>query len=83
LPVSDCNFKEIIESVSLQLQDLISRKEAVITYDLLCPSIQYPKVYMHSILYNLMSNSLKYNIPNTPPIIHIKTYKEFGTTFLK
>jgi signal transduction histidine kinase len=38
---------------------------------------------MHSILYNLMSNSLKYNIPNTPPIIHIRTYKEFGTTFLK
>lgn len=83
LPLSDCNFREIIESVSLQLQDLISKKGAVITYDLLCPSIQYPKVYMQSILYNLISNSLKYNIPNTPPMIHIKTYKEFGATFLK
>jgi PAS domain S-box-containing protein len=83
LPSSDCSFKEIIESVSLQLQDLILKKGAVITYDLLCSNIQYPKVYLQSILYNLISNSLKYNVPNIPPSIHIKTYKEFGAVFLK
>jgi signal transduction histidine kinase len=38
------------------------------------PHVHYPKIYLESILLNLLSNALKYNSPERTPIIHFKTY---------
>ena len=38
------------------------------------PQVHYPKIYLESILLNLLSNALKYNSPDRTPIIHFKTY---------
>jgi PAS domain S-box-containing protein len=83
LPNSDCLFTETIESVSLQLQDSIQKKQASIETSLEVTNIMYPKVYLQSIVYNLMSNSLKYSKPTEAPIIHIQTYKEHGSVFMR
>lgn len=82
IPASDCVFEEIIESVILQLQDVIQLKTAKITMDLSVAQILYPRVYLQSIIYNLLSNSLKYTKPNIPPVIHISTYSSEGCIFL-
>jgi PAS domain S-box-containing protein len=83
LPNSDCLFNEIIDSVSLQLQDMIQKKQAVIETSIEATNIMYPKVYLQSIVYNLMSNSLKYSKPNEAPHISIRTYKEHGSIFMR
>lgn len=83
IPVSHCIFEEIVQSVSLQLQDLIDRKQATIETILSVNSIYYPRVYLQSILYNLVSNSLKYAKTGIAPHIIIKTYEEKGSIFLR
>lgn len=79
IPASNCIFTEIIESVCLQLQDTIDKKQAVIQLELAITEIIYPRVYLQSIIYNLVSNSLKYSKKEVAPIILIKTFKEGGS----
>jgi signal transduction histidine kinase len=40
--------------------------------------IRYPKVFLESIIYNLLSNALKYYSPSRIPEILLRTYEEDG-----
>ncbi len=82
IPVSDCSFKEVIDIVCLQLQDIINEKQAKIVIDLAIPNLTYPRVFLQSIIYNLLSNSLKYTIAGQVPVIEIKTFTQTGATCL-
>lgn len=73
IPASNCDFATVTESVCLQLQNNLQQKGARIETDFEVASIEYPKVYLHSILYNLISNSLKYSREDLVPLIRIKT----------
>lgn len=82
IPYSDCDFKTITESVCLQLQDTITEKKAEIITDFQLPVISYPKIYLQSILYNLISNSLKYTRPGIAPVVTISSYTKDNLLFL-
>jgi PAS domain S-box-containing protein len=83
VPRSECDFKEILASITNQFGEALLEKNAHIHSEFEVPSILYPKVYLQSILYNLISNSLKYSKPGEPCEIHIKTWQENGSTFLR
>ncbi len=74
IPASLCNFQEITDSVCIQLQDLIQAKNAQILIQFDVTAITYPRIFLQSILYNLLSNSLKYSRPSIEPEIEISTY---------
>jgi len=74
IPVSECTFKDVIDSVCLQLNETIQLKNAEINIDLKADTIIYPRIFLQSILYNLLSNSLKYTQPNVSPVIEITTF---------
>jgi PAS domain S-box-containing protein len=76
IPYDDCVLEKTIESISQQLQVDIKRKRATIIPDLAVPVIPYPHIYMESIFYNLISNSLKYAQEGVPPVIRISSYRE-------
>ncbi len=40
------------------------------------PSISYPKIYLESIMQNLLTNAIKYKNPDTKPIIYVESYLE-------
>jgi light-regulated signal transduction histidine kinase (bacteriophytochrome) len=82
IPASLCNFLEITDSVCIQLQDLIQEKNAQIHTQFELASIQYPRVFLQSIVYNLLSNSLKYSKPGVAPIIEINTFTRENQQFL-
>ncbi|MFY8025618.1 MAG: sensor histidine kinase [Sediminibacterium sp.] len=82
IPASDCLFEEVINSAMLQLQDVIQQKNATISLSINIKHIVYPRVYLQSIVYNLLSNSLKYTKPNIAPNIFIETYEQDGNCFL-
>lgn len=82
LPYTTCDFAAITESVCLQLQDAISLKKARVSTDLQVSTIQYPKVYLQSILYNLISNGLKYTRTDLEPVINISTFLKDGAVYL-
>ena len=82
IPYTDCDFVSVTESVCLQLQDTIQQKKAEVLTDFQLPIVRYPKVYLQSILYNLLSNSLKYTQENISPAIRISSYEKEGHTYL-
>lgn len=68
-----------IEDVYLQVRSMLSAQiteiDALVTYDFSkAPTIQYPYIYLESILLNLLSNALKYYSPQRRPEIHFTTY---------
>ncbi len=82
IPYTDCDINGITESVCLQLQDSVTQKNAQVIKDFRVPIIHYPKIYMQSIIYNLVSNSLKYSHKNVEPLIRISTFSKEGQNFL-
>ncbi len=82
IPVTECDFKEVIDSVCFQLKETIEQKNAVLNIDLKVPSILYPRIFLQSIIYNLLSNSLKYTKATVAPVIEITTFNEGENTLL-
>ncbi len=79
----DCDFNEVIHNIINQLHATIYEKHAQIEVRLEEASMKYPKAYLESILYNLLSNALKYTLPNRPTEIIVSTKKEDGHTVLR
>lgn len=69
----DCNFQDIVNDIIAQLQGVIFQKNVEIVFHLNVQNLLYPKVYLESILYNLISNSIKYSREDTPLKITIAT----------
>jgi PAS domain S-box-containing protein len=78
----NCRLNEIAETTSNVLKGEIIRAKAKITTDFSVASIAFPKAYMESIFYNMVSNSLKYRQKHIPAEIKISSYKENGKTTL-
>lgn len=66
------------ENVFTHVKSMLSAKITETSAIILCsfeeaPTIDYPKIYLESIMLNLLSNALKYYSPERKPIIKIKT----------
>ncbi len=67
-------FKEILDDVKLNIKDLIKDYEATIIEDFSqAPEILFSRKNLRSIIYNLISNSIKYSSPDRKPEIRITT----------
>ncbi|MBA9079242.1 sensor histidine kinase [Rufibacter quisquiliarum] len=77
------SFKEIFNDVKLHIKDLIESSNAKITVDFSqAPDITFSRKNLRSILYNLLSNSIKYRSPERSPEIEVKTKTIDGFTLL-
>nr|WP_260172272.1 PAS domain S-box protein [Mucilaginibacter phyllosphaerae] len=66
-----CNLNDMVKVTGTMLKGQMISKNAVITTNLQITSMQFPKMYLESIFYNMVSNSLKYSKPDVAPVIHI------------
>jgi signal transduction histidine kinase len=66
------NINDIIEDVKAELSHTIAQKKAVIQTSTLIP-VQVIPFQFRQLIYNLLSNSLKFSIPDIPPQITIKS----------
>ncbi|MBS1515912.1 MAG: PAS domain S-box protein [Bacteroidetes bacterium] len=71
----DCNLESIISNVKNQLDSVIAGENAKINLDLKIEKVHYPKVYLESVLFNLISNALRYRKKDVAPQINISTRK--------
>lgn len=76
VPVTECEVQAVVNEVTTQLQSAICEKQAQINLSLEVKTVNYPKAYLESILYNFISNALKYHRPGVPPDITICTKME-------
>lgn len=75
------DIEEIVDNIEWSLDDKIKSSGAVITRDLKVPHILFSKKNLRSILYNLISNAIKFK-GNQSPAITIRTFKEDDTIML-
>lgn len=69
------SFEEVLQSQITTISQQIQQAGATITTNFSgCASICYPKIYLDSILLNLLTNAVKYASPHRPPTIHFTTY---------
>ncbi|MEO7800953.1 MAG: ATP-binding protein [Ginsengibacter sp.] len=73
------NFEHIIEDVRITIMDNIQASGAVIKCDIDVSEINFSRRKLRSIIYNLVSNAIKYKSPDRPPLIVIKTTKVENT----
>ena len=71
--------KKVIQSVS---RAIINSDASINTDFQNAPDIWYPKVYLESIMQNLISNAIKYRHPERKPVIDVFTSREDGKTIL-
>ena len=76
-------FSKVFDNVKKQLSNTIAQKEATLS----CsfdnqPTIRYPKIYLESILLNLISNALKYSSPKRTVRISVTTKRNNNKTQL-
>ncbi len=76
-------FKDIVNEVIDENSQIIRISQGHIDLDLQQPEIFYSKQGLKSIIYNLITNSLKYHVPGKPPEIKIKTHKENASIILE
>ena len=74
--VQSIYFEKVFNEVKNDLNDLIQDQSAIIHTDFSEPSVRYSKRNIRSIIYNVLSNALKYRNPNRNLQIEVKTYKE-------
>jgi two-component system CheB/CheR fusion protein len=69
------DIDEIINNIEWSLEDKIKLSEAVITRDLEVKSVMFSKKNLRSIIYNFLSNAIKFR-RDERPVIHISTVAE-------
>lgn len=82
IPRDNCDVSTIVNDICNQLHSVIHEKHAIVRKRLEVSHVSYPKAYLESILYNLISNALKYTIVGLIPEIDICTDAHEGRVVL-
>jgi chemotaxis family two-component system sensor kinase Cph1 len=69
-------FDEILEEILAENEELVRASNATITKDFNIETIYYSRVGLKSIIYNLVSNAIKYRSDKRPPLIKLRTYSK-------
>lgn len=79
IPKQKLEFEQVFSNVKRMLVAKIVETGANVTSDFSeAPSIEYPNIYLESILLNLLSNALKYHHPDRLPQINVRTFLNAG-----
>ncbi len=82
MPYDDCKLEGIVDHIEQMLKGQFVSRKASIHIDFQCPVIQFPKLYLESIFYNMISNALKYSKADVPPELLITSQKVNGKIIL-
>lgn len=70
--VEEVDLQNLIEEIRLGLWQEISASRAMFRVDTVaCPAFRFSRKNLRSIIFNLVSNALKYRSPERPPLIRI------------
>ena len=82
-PATDVPLQPVIDDVLLDLQPLIQQQAACIEVNLhSCQAVSFTAKNLRSVVYNLLSNALKYRHPDRPPLVHLHCREEGAYTVL-
>jgi len=70
------HFEPLIDEVKYDLSALLETARPQIELHLGVDQVSFPRQYLRSILYNLLSNALKYRSPERAPRVKVSTFRE-------
>ncbi len=70
------NVEELLDDIKLSIKDILSATRAEIKADLQCTQIYLSKSNLRSVIFNLITNAIKYRSPNRKPEIFLSCIKE-------
>ncbi|WP_161889583.1 CHASE domain-containing protein [Pontibacter russatus] len=76
--VEPLSFDTMLEGITNDIGSLIKESGATITTDFEVKDILYARKNLRSIIYNLVSNAIKYKSPERAPEVHIATCYDGG-----
>lgn len=82
LSIETVSFSTIFKDVLEDIAPLIEKTNAQIITDFEVSEISYPYAHLKSVLYNLVSNAIKYHAPDRRPVVKIATFHEQERTCL-
>jgi signal transduction histidine kinase len=76
-------FADVYATVQAEVAELLYQQQGqlVANFDE-APTICFPRIYLESILKNLVSNALKYRDPTRSPLIQVRTQRRAATVVL-
>ena len=83
-PVETVDLTALVEDVRQDLVAGLATAGASLTVDVVaCPSMLFAAKYLRSIVYNLLSNALKYRHPDRPPVVHLRCHSILNASILE
>lgn len=74
IQVETINLKKLLKQVASSLENELQESKMEITTDFSATeTVEYNKVYLESIMVNMLTNSIKYRSNKRKPIVHIST----------
>ncbi|MGI4874294.1 MAG: PAS domain-containing protein [Janthinobacterium lividum] len=68
------DLSALVADVRLDLAPLFAETQAQLVVDVAtCPRVSFTPAHLRSIVYNLLSNALKYRHPDRPAVVHLRT----------
>jgi PAS domain S-box-containing protein len=75
----EIELQALTDEVLLSLLDQVKATGASIIADFAAiPRLFFSRVNLRSIFYNLISNAIKYRVPDRPPVVVLRTYRQDG-----
>jgi signal transduction histidine kinase len=82
-PAEQVPLAQVFETVQAEVGGLLHQQQGQLVADFTAAPVAYfPRIYLESILKNLVSNALKYRDPARPPLVQVRSYREAGATVL-
>lgn len=69
-------FEQVLLDVTSDIEGLITESGAIVKADFQAKELLYARKNLRSILYNLLSNGIKYRSPERPPEVRISTFRK-------
>jgi PAS domain S-box-containing protein len=75
-PVTEVDLARVVHEVQLDLAPLIAAAGAQLEFALAeCPTIRFAEKHLRSVVYNFISNAIKYASPQRPPCVRVGCYR--------
>ncbi|WP_062542004.1 chemotaxis protein CheB [Rufibacter tibetensis] len=81
--VTTVNLARLVQDVALDLEPMMKETNAQVQVEVSnCPEVSFSEKNLRSIVYNLMSNAVKYRSPERTPVINLLCEKEDNNVVL-
>jgi signal transduction histidine kinase len=79
----ELSIREVLNDILLDISPLVEKEGAEVSLNLGIDRVWYASKHLRSIIYNLVSNGIKYRLEDRTPVVKVSSYQEGGNVVLE